>query len=207
MLYLRDKHAPQRVCEIADTDAAWLLAQLELVSAEVAEFYLTVETVDALTIAGASDPLLETLAALLDNRDAAEVDLVHRLSDDVYAPVVLRQPETQAGRAVDELRGLDEMTPAHLATIDEVVDGLLPGLGVAAEPQAGANDVPEPWETAKGPEGKTVEVAGRELSCVVCGMGHFYRRPLPLPDAALGSGSNAECYVCVNCMYMHWFAR
>lgn len=178
MLFLHDKTSSQPLREIAETDVSWLLAQLEMASASAAEFHVSPDTVDALAIAGASDDLLDGLAALLDNRDGARVALVHRLSEDVYAPVVLRPTDREADEAVDQL---------------------------------GDDQAPAPWEIVSAPEGVTVEVAGRELSCVVCGMGRFHHRRLRVHDEGgqllESTAPNTDCFVCGNCHYAHWFVR
>lgn len=53
----------------------------------------------------------------------------------------------------------------------------------------------------------------RDLTCVVCGHRHFTHRKAQL-HTALASffdvewlGSTADCYVCDECGYIHWFLR
>ena len=47
MLYLRDKQQPYVLREISEGDVLWLLEQLELASADSADFYVARDTVDA----------------------------------------------------------------------------------------------------------------------------------------------------------------
>ena len=54
-------------------------------------------------------------------------------------------------------------------------------------------------------------VAGQPLVCVVCRSGHFRHRKAQL-HSALASfvnlewlGPTADCYICENCGYVHWF--
>jgi len=55
------------------------------------------------------------------------------------------------------------------------------------------------------------EIAGKTLACQVCGHQEFHRRDVQLNTAGaqfLGLGwanESAECFVCDNCGYIHWF--
>lgn len=99
MLYLRDKQQPYVLREISEGDVLWLLEQLELASADSADFYVARDTVDALSIAGASAALLEGLDGVLDGRAESEVEVVRRLADGSYAPAMIRSANRLEERA------------------------------------------------------------------------------------------------------------
>ena len=60
-------------------------------------------------------------------------------------------------------------------------------------------------------EAREVTVAGNPLRCQVCEFTRFYRRESQLTTAASfgqdWANSKAECFVCEQCGYVHWFAR
>lgn len=57
----------------------------------------------------------------------------------------------------------------------------------------------------------SVQVHGRELSCLVCGHDCFHKREAQLNTAAASffnfdwANSTGVCYVCARCGYIHWF--
>jgi hypothetical protein len=60
-------------------------------------------------------------------------------------------------------------------------------------------------------EAREVNVAGHHLRCQVCEFTRFYRREAQLSTgASFGqdwANSKAECFVCEQCGYVHWFVR
>jgi predicted nucleic-acid-binding Zn-ribbon protein len=61
-------------------------------------------------------------------------------------------------------------------------------------------------------EAREVSVAGHPLRCQVCEYTRFYRREARLTAGASFFGqdwanSQAECFVCEQCGYVHWFMR
>jgi predicted nucleic-acid-binding Zn-ribbon protein len=61
-------------------------------------------------------------------------------------------------------------------------------------------------------EAREVTVAGHHLRCQVCEFTRFYRREARLTTGASFFGqdwanSQAECFVCEQCGYVHWFVR
>lgn len=61
-------------------------------------------------------------------------------------------------------------------------------------------------------EAREITVAGRHLRCQVCEYTRFYRREARLTAGASFFGqdwsdSQAECFVCEQCGYVHWFMR
>jgi hypothetical protein len=61
-------------------------------------------------------------------------------------------------------------------------------------------------------EAREVTVAGRRLRCQVCEFTRFHRREAQLTTGASAFGqdwtnSKAECLVCEQCGYVHWFVR
>jgi predicted nucleic-acid-binding Zn-ribbon protein len=61
-------------------------------------------------------------------------------------------------------------------------------------------------------EAREVAVAGHPLRCQVCEFTRFYRREARLTAGASFFGqdwanSQAECFVCEQCGYVHWFMR
>jgi len=57
----------------------------------------------------------------------------------------------------------------------------------------------------------SASVAGVELHCEICKHHLFHYRRAQLHSAVASffdvewTGSNAECYVCARCGYIHWF--
>jgi hypothetical protein len=61
-------------------------------------------------------------------------------------------------------------------------------------------------------EAREVRVAGHQLRCHVCDFTRFFRREARLPTGAAFFGqdwtnSKANCFVCEQCGYVHWFMR
>ena len=60
-------------------------------------------------------------------------------------------------------------------------------------------------------EAREITIAGQHLRCQVCDFTRFYRREAPLATgASFGqdwANSKAECFVCEQCGYVHWFLR
>jgi predicted nucleic-acid-binding Zn-ribbon protein len=61
------------------------------------------------------------------------------------------------------------------------------------------------------PEAREVTVAGRQLRCQVCEFTRFYTREASVSTGATfgqdWANSKAECFVCEQCGYVHWFMR
>lgn len=61
------------------------------------------------------------------------------------------------------------------------------------------------------PEAREVTVAGRHLRCQVCEFTRFYTREASVSTGATfgqdWANSKAECFVCEQCGYVHWFMR
>lgn len=60
-------------------------------------------------------------------------------------------------------------------------------------------------------EAREVTVAGHHLRCQVCEFTRFFRREARLSTgASFGqdwANSKAECFVCEQCGFVHWFVR
>jgi hypothetical protein len=59
-------------------------------------------------------------------------------------------------------------------------------------------------------EAREVRVAGHQLRCQVCDFTRFFRRETRLATGASAFGqdwmnSKADCYVCEQCGFVHWF--
>ncbi len=98
-------------------------------------------------------------------------------------------------------------------TADDAPAGLVTALQVALDGRAEVTVTLEqgPWDDAL--PGGEVEVAGRLLSCLVCHGGRFEHRKAQLHSrlATLFNlewlGPTTDCFVCVECGYIHWFHR
>lgn len=204
MLLLRNKQLPYLLQSISDGDLLWLMEQLELASSSSSDFYIARDTVQSLSIAGASAPLLESLEALLDGREEADVEVVHRTADGGYAPAMIR---SQARTEPDDTM-LDASLNATLgASLDESLDAPTDAMDETSRHESALFDD----EVVLAPS--QVEVAGRVLTCVVCGHDRFQHRRAQLHSGIATffgvewMGANAECYVCESCGYVHWFVR
>src|ERR1044072_842671 len=61
-------------------------------------------------------------------------------------------------------------------------------------------------------EAREGSIAGHQLRCQVCDFTRFYRREARLSTGASAFGqdwtnSKAECMVCEQCGFVHWFVR
>jgi hypothetical protein len=61
-------------------------------------------------------------------------------------------------------------------------------------------------------EAREITIAGRHLCCQVCEFTRFYRREAELSTGASFFGQDwanpkADCYVCEQCGFVHWFVR
>ncbi len=65
--------------------------------------------------------------------------------------------------------------------------------------------------TTSGLEAREITIHGRHLRCQVCEYTRFYTRESQLTSgASFGqdwANSKAECFVCEQCGYVHWFVR
>ncbi len=66
--------------------------------------------------------------------------------------------------------------------------------------------------TVSSVEAREVRIAGRQLRCQVCDYTRFFRREARLTTGASLFGqdwtnSKANCFVCEQCGYVHWFVR
>jgi len=66
--------------------------------------------------------------------------------------------------------------------------------------------------TVSSIEAREVSVAGHQLRCQVCDYTRFFRREARLSTGASAFGqdwtnSKAECMVCEQCGFVHWFVR
>ena len=58
---------------------------------------------------------------------------------------------------------------------------------------------------------ETIEVAGKQLQCLVCGSDHFWQQGALLNTAGLTfleldwANKEAACCICDQCGYIHWF--
>ena len=56
-----------------------------------------------------------------------------------------------------------------------------------------------------------VEIQGRELKCLVCGHGVFWKKEAQLNTAGASflnldwTNPSGACYICAKCGYIHWF--
>ena len=64
---------------------------------------------------------------------------------------------------------------------------------------------------SKKKEAKQVSIKGKKLTCVVCKHDRFAHRKAQLNTAGMSLldldwlNKSANCYVCENCTYIHWF--
>jgi hypothetical protein len=61
-------------------------------------------------------------------------------------------------------------------------------------------------------EAREVSIAGHQLRCQVCDFTRFFKREARLSTGASAFGqdwtnSKAECLVCEQCGFVHWFVR
>ncbi|MEX2393433.1 MAG: hypothetical protein WD826_03025 [Actinomycetota bacterium] len=61
-------------------------------------------------------------------------------------------------------------------------------------------------------EAREISVAGHALRCQVCDFPRFYRKEAELTTGAAFFGqdwtnSKADCFVCEQCGFVHWFVR
>ncbi len=66
--------------------------------------------------------------------------------------------------------------------------------------------------TVSSVEAREVRIAGRQLRCQVCDYTRFFGREARLTTGASLFGqdwtnSKANCFVCEQCGYVHWFVR
>jgi predicted nucleic-acid-binding Zn-ribbon protein len=66
--------------------------------------------------------------------------------------------------------------------------------------------------TVSSVEAREVRIAGQHLRCQVCEYTRFFRREARLTTGASLFGqdwtnSKADCFVCEQCGYVHWFVR
>jgi hypothetical protein len=66
--------------------------------------------------------------------------------------------------------------------------------------------------TVSSIEAREVSIAGHQLRCQVCDFTRFFRREARLSTGASAFGqdwtnSKAECMVCEQCGFVHWFVR
>jgi predicted nucleic-acid-binding Zn-ribbon protein len=65
--------------------------------------------------------------------------------------------------------------------------------------------------TTSSLEAREITIAGRHLRCQICDFTRFYSRESQLTNgASFGqdwANSKAECLVCEQCGYVHWFVR
>jgi len=66
---------------------------------------------------------------------------------------------------------------------------------------------------ASSVEAREVQIAGRQLRCQVCDYTRFFRREAGLSSGASNAfgqdwaSSQASCFICEQCGYVHWFVR
>lgn len=65
---------------------------------------------------------------------------------------------------------------------------------------------------ASSVEAREVNIAGHQLRCQVCDYTRFFRREAGLSTGASTFGqdwatSKANCFICEQCGYVHWFVR
>src|SRR5688572_28585261 len=61
-------------------------------------------------------------------------------------------------------------------------------------------------------EAREITIAGRRIRCQVCEYTRFYRREAEFSTGASFFGqdwanSKADCYVCEQCGFVHWFVK
>jgi hypothetical protein len=66
--------------------------------------------------------------------------------------------------------------------------------------------------TTSNLEAREISVAGHPLRCQVCDFTRFHRREAELTTGAAFFGqdwtnSKADCFVCEQCGFVHWFVR
>lgn len=66
--------------------------------------------------------------------------------------------------------------------------------------------------TTSNLEAREISIAGRHLRCQVCEFTRFHRREAELASGASFFGQEwanpkADCYVCEQCGFVHWFVR
>jgi predicted nucleic-acid-binding Zn-ribbon protein len=66
---------------------------------------------------------------------------------------------------------------------------------------------------ASSVEAREIQIAGKQLRCQVCEYPRFYRREAGLSTGASNvfgqdwANSQASCFICEQCGYVHWFVR
>ena len=66
---------------------------------------------------------------------------------------------------------------------------------------------------ASSVEAREIQVAGSQLRCQVCDYTRFFRREAGLSTGASNvfgqdwANSQASCFICEQCGYVHWFVR
>jgi len=66
---------------------------------------------------------------------------------------------------------------------------------------------------ASSVEAREVQIAGKQLRCQVCDYTRFFRREAGLSTGASNvfgqdwASSQASCFICEQCGYVHWFVR
>jgi predicted nucleic-acid-binding Zn-ribbon protein len=66
--------------------------------------------------------------------------------------------------------------------------------------------------TSSNLEAREISIAGRHLRCQVCEFTRFYGREAELSTGASFFGQDwanpkADCYVCEQCGFVHWFVK
>ena len=92
-------------------------------------------------------------------------------------------------------------------------EGLVAALRAALDGRPKVKVMLEREAISEPSRGGEVEVAGRLLECLVCRSGRFEHRKAQLHSrlsTMLGLewlGPTTDCFVCVECGYIHWFQR
>ena len=66
---------------------------------------------------------------------------------------------------------------------------------------------------ASSVEAREIQIAGSQLRCQVCDYTRFFRREAALSTGASNvfgqdwANSQASCFICEQCGYVHWFVR
>lgn len=173
------------VGNVTAADVEYLRGHIEIPTGDAETFYLDSATLSALP--GAPPKLLDVLRSAMANRDGIDLSIVG-------APLSDTHPAAVTNDAFDADVGVQ----------------LESELVVDDEERAEKTDMAS--EDDNFPSDSTfVNVRGKRLQCVVCKNQHFRFRKAQLHSAVATffdvewMGPSANCYVCTNCRYIHWF--
>lgn len=140
--------------------------------------------------------------------DGASLAVATLTEEDAAAFVTHFEPDTPEGVDYVVSAGAVERLAAS-----SVPEGLVAALRAALDGRPKVKVLLEREAISETLRGGEVEVAGRLMECLVCRSGRFEHRKALLHSrlsAMLGLewlGPTTDCFVCVECGYIHWFQR